>query len=1397
MGPAMLIKTISVITVGVFSSVVALLAAGTAPVVDRATSESLGGPDRYLTFVSSDKPVYRTGERVYIRGVKLHAQTHMPMPADLAANGLIEIRGPKGERVAGGHASSQDSVISFAWDIPDGQPGGPYVVRISDPFTGQPPAERSFDIRNYRAPRLKTQIEFLRDGYGPGDRATASLHVDRAEGGVPSGARVTAIARIDGMEIHRNETRVNLLGICTVSFDLPQDIARGEGTLALVIEDGGVVETATKSIPILLQTLDLMMYPESGELIAGLPTRVYVEARTPNDKPADIVGRVVNKQGATVATLKTEHEGRGRFAFTPKRGGQYELHISEPAGIRTTYPLPIVKERGAVVRSVEDVVEAGDSIQLRVGANAAMPLTVTLSQRETIVSRATIDPPSGSLSDVMLYAPEPVDGVLIATVYDADGKPLAERLVFRKPQHPIKIDISPDREQYTPGDAASFTITTTDVKGTPISAVVGLKVTDDSILEMIEKREQAPRLPVMVFLEPEAREIADAHVYLDDANPKAPLAIDLLLGTQGWRRFAFHHAEEFMAESEDAAARVLAFRNTRSSDGLRFDDGFGRGGFAGKGGGLPNDADVIQLGAEIRDMAVFPRPMPVALKDEEKKLAAKNDNGPGRPGGVGDKNVPVALERELVNRDRRAKRRQRGGRAKQLALMSESIESFDVDVFGNNVMVAVREYAHQLRTGRQPNDRIDFTETLYWHAGVRTDSQTGQAKVRFALSDAVTTFRVIADAFDANGHLGQGASAIESVKPFYIEPKLPLEVTAGDIVTIPVGIVSNLNVAGDSATIEVDTTEGLSVEPVSPVSLTSNNRGRGLINVQIKNAASSTTLTIRGHSSDQTDTVTRPLAIKPLGFPVELAHGGVLSPGEPTEHEIVIPEHLVAGSVQAKISVYPTPLANMTSALQRLIREPHGCFEQTSSTSYPLVMAQQYFLSHSGIDPQLIARSSENLQKSYAKLAGFECSKKGYEWFGQDPGHEALTAYGLMQFCDMAKVRDVDAKMIERTRQWLLKTRDGNGGFTRGRRALHTWIEDRNCSNGYILWALQESGESGLEEEVAAFKSAAENDSNTYVTALAANIMALAGDMKSAKVFMDRLAARQNDNGWIDGAKTSIVGSGGEALNVETTALAVLAWLRDPSYIASVEEGVRSLFESCKAGRFGSTQSTVLALQAIVEYDRSKARPKAGGSITVLHDGEPVGAPIPFDRDTQGEIVCPNMSDLLTPGTHTIALRMDDGSEMPYAVTVNFFSTQLGSHKQCAVDLQVKLADELMAEGEVTEAMVKVHNRNDGAIPTPVAIIGLPGGLEPRHNQLKELVKSGKIAAYEVIGREVVLYWRGMSAGQTIDVPLSLVAAIPGQYTGPASRAYLYYTDEFKTWTEPIRIKITPNGVDG
>lgn len=1322
-----------------------------------APHPSLGlSGDRYLTYISTDKPIYRPGETLYVRSTPLHCVTRKPLLTEHALTGIVEIKGPKGDTVASGQSLLQDGVSGFSWSIPQAQAGGEYTIKVSYP-DGQPPAERKFDIRAYRAPRLKTQIKFLRDGYGAGDEVVASLHADRAEGGIPSGAPVTVMARVDGTEVFRGTTSVDAKGNCQARFKLPAEIRRGEGTLAMVIEDGGVLETASKTIPILLQTVDLTMYPEGGDLVAGLMNRVYFEAFTPAHKPADLAGVVLDANGQEVAKFRSQHEGRGRFTFQPVVDGKYRLKITEPSGIKTQYELPPVKPSGVVLTSSQDVTAKGGDSKITLAATETGVYRVVLQQRELEVAMQQVELSAGQ-SKELVFSTGAADGVLRATVRDAKGKPLAERLIFREPTHSIQVSLTADAKQYVPGSPAKIRVKTTDENGQPISAVVGITATDESVLEMIDKREQAPRLPVMVLLEGEVRELADAHIYLDPANDQRHVAVDLLLGTQGWRRFAFAQPEMFAAKHGDAGRRVLALREMVPAPG-----GFG-GRFAG--------------GFDPR-MPRVPRPLEQAAKNEN-ALADKAIEPEARQlaDGIADEIADREVFGDVAN-----------GVEAPLGALAAAKAFRRIEV--RNDLAVVRIYAHQVRPNRSPGDRMDFAETLFWNAGVRTNDK-GEASVEFALNDSVTSFRVSGDAFTNNGALGTGSLVIESVAPFYLEPKFPLEVTMGDIVRLPLGIVNATNSALADASVNYQLTGASPIDPaVIKFALPANGRVRQYLNLNIGKQTGESKLVLAATAGPYADKVTRSLLVRPLGFPKTNGFGGLLVAGGTASHEITIPKTMVPGSLDARAVVYPTPLASMTESLAALIREPSGCFEQTSSTVYPLVMAQQYFMSHQGVDPSLIEKSSLILQTGYDRLRGFESKSGGFEWFGADPGHDALTAYGLLEFTDMAQVRFVDPEMLQRTRKWLLDQRDSKGGYLRKTHTLHTWIADPECANAYNTWALLEAGvKADLSTEVQWIRDAGEKSLNTYAIALAANVLGLAGDKDGENHLLDKLAGKQQADGSLAGATTSVIGSGGEALAIETTALAVLAWLKNPHYADNVQKSLKFLAENCKAGRFGSTQSTVLALRAIVAYDKSRARPTEPGSLQLIVDGKPVGEPVPFDRNTTGAIALPHFAELLTPGKHQVQVAMKDGSQMPYSVAINFHNLQPDSSDKCKLHLEVGLRDRVIDEGATTEATVVVVNRTSEVIPTPIAIIGIPGGLEVRHDQLKELVKSGKISAYEVLGREVVLYWRSLDKEARVDVPLSLVAAVPGSYSGPASRAYLYYTDEHKQWVESLNVEI-------
>src|SRR5262249_143657 len=145
---------------------------------------------------------------------------------------------------------------------------------------------------------------------------------------------------------------------------------------------------------------------------------------------------------------------------------------------------------------------------------------------------------------------------------------------------------------------------------------------------------------------------------------------------------------------------------------------------------------------------------------------------------------------------------------------------------------------------------------------------------------------------------------------------------------------------------------------------------------------------------------------------------------------------------------------------------------------------------HTGVDPKIVKRAQDLLERGYKRLTSYECKELGYEWFGGDPGHEALTAYGFMEFTDMAQVFPVDGAMLKRTQSWLLSRRDGKGGFPRNPRALDTFGgAPPEITNAYITWALSQAKVPDLDTEVTALKKEAISTNDPYLLALIAGVL--------------------------------------------------------------------------------------------------------------------------------------------------------------------------------------------------------------------------------------------------------------------------------------------------------------------
>ncbi len=139
--------------------------------------------------------------------------------------------------------------------------------------------------------------------------------------------------------------------------------------------------------------------------------------------------------------------------------------------------------------------------------------------------------------------------------------------------------------------------------------------------------------------------------------------------------------------------------------------------------------------------------------------------------------------------------------------------------------------------------------------------------------------------------------------------------------------------------------------------------------------------------------------------------------------------------------------------------------------------------------------------------------------------------------------------------------------------------------------------------------------------------------------------------------------------------------------------------------------------------------------------------------------------------------------------------------------LTTSLDSKEASEGQTVRLTVQVENKSGKGQGMTVAIIGLPAGLTLPEDmkQLKDMArlrengtKRGEIDAWETRGRELVLYWRDLAPDQKIEVNVQLICRVPGEYQGPASRAYLYYNADTKCWVEPLKMKIlTKEGAEG
>jgi anti-sigma factor RsiW len=730
--------------------------------------------------------------------------------------------------------------------------------------------------------------------------------------------------------------------------------------------------------------------------------------------------------------------------------------------------------------------------------------------------------------------------------------------------------------------------------------------------------------------------------------------------------------------------------------------------------------------------------------------------------------------------------------------------------------LVVREYAHPALVNRATSStdklRTDWTETLYWHPVLVLPD--GKTDVKFNLCDSVTSFEALAYAHSLDGRLGAAKQVLVSRLPITVRHKTPIEVTAGDRIELPVSITNNTDrqMQVQLRLTTHDNLDLLKADKKADLAIDADKTSRHLFGFRPQGQEGQAKLGVEARTGGfDPDSAQVAFRIVPEGFPIVAAKSDVLETS--ATQTVTLPETWVKGTLQVKANVYPSTLADLQKGLEAMLREPCGCFEQTSTSNYPNILVLDYLKESDQAKPEVERRARDLLARGYGMLTGFECTnsakkaREGYEWFGGTaPAHEALTAYGLMEFRDMARVQEVDQAMVKRTSEYLLSRRDGKGGFLRNDRALDTFgAAPPDITNAYIVWALTESGkDDDVTKELQSLNDLAAKSKDPYFLALVANSLINRARTADGTKLLEKVAAAQKEDGHLDGESTSITHSAGRDLQIETTALAVLGWLKaNPgTFQQPLSKAIKWLGQQRGGyGGFGSTQATILTLKALIAYTRANKKTAEAGTLRMFV-GEQEVAKLDFSAGAADALTLavPNAEEVLKPGKNKVRVEITGKNVFPYTLTWSYQTLQPASADNCPVRLETSLARTEVKEGDSVRMTVKVANVSGKGQGMAVAIVGLPGGLGLPEDmkQLKEYIRVPEdgsrplVSAFEVRGRELVLYWRDMAPDQKIEVPVDLICRVPGEYSGPASRAYLYYNADHKHWVAPLKATIKP-----
>lgn len=684
------------------------------------------------------------------------------------------------------------------------------------------------------------------------------------------------------------------------------------------------------------------------------------------------------------------------------------------------------------------------------------------------------------------------------------------------------------------------------------------------------------------------------------------------------------------------------------------------------------------------------------------------------------------------------------------------------------------------------NIRNIFLESLAFIPNLIAEN--GVANTQLKLSDNITTWNIQVVGNTKNGNIGSSGTTFRVFKEFFVDFSLPTNSVVTDKTSIPVTIYNykdtsltvNLNVIQNDWSNIGNYTQSHTIE--------AGNTKLVYIPLEIMKAGNNT-LRVEARSEGISDIVERSFTVNPNGYKkTNVISSSTIDKSFETDYFST--EEAIENTRKLKLKIYPSAISQAIDGMESIFRMPTGCFEQTSSSLYPNILALKYLQDNNLDSEEIREKALEYISTGYQRLLTFEVpgEKGGYSLFGYAPAEPVITAFGLMELNDATTVYDVDEQVIENMKEYLYRVQKINGSFD-----INSHLETGAASqtdlamNAYIIWALSEVNpdDSRIEASIKYLEDNLDNVEDNYTLALIANAFTNVKNRKT-NIIINKLmenVIENSDNAYVSSNIRDYYGTYGDYQAVQTTALASMALSKNNLHTSTNNSFIKYLISHKDSfGNWGTTQATILSLKAInMASNKGKI---SGQTITASVNGVVKEIKVSNNPLDIYELEFSNIKD-----ENKISIDIKKGN-LTYELIEEYYvpyKTIEENKEKFSIGINSSLNSNIKVNDTIIQS-IEVTNNLEESITNGLISLSIPQGCSVIETYLERAKALGIIEKFEYNYSNLNIYIRNFKAGERKSIDIYYRANYPEEITGGAVRAYDYYNPSIEGIKAPVNI---------